>query len=444
MLDLLQSHEIAQAARVCKSWTAIASTPYLWRHLSFISADRHCHGKYIFTEVKPGSKMPWQNIIARARGNLVGVEFAYIAHHQVLEFARALKVVAASSIKHLRWSIPSGWRSPLVTSDWIKEAALRVLELAQACPNIATVEAMCQWELKPPRLFMDGALQVAKLDRFRTDLPLSEEVRFHLLSMLSLARTVILCTNRESLPYRESWLLELLRSNTVLEELSCHYMTDKDDCDTVGLTTSLSLRRLDWEPAGPVWCGAGVLHAPNLSELSTDARFLCKLSDASLSNLSTLKVRVLRPPRFERHSASLRSGPTSLQGLQRITRHAGHVTLHYERMAWREVSSLIDLLISDLVWPGLAQVTFTLVEDLVALPCIIAARKAAARGASREQYLAIANGTPSSAMSPVTGDATYDGPSLCVDTQWTIDDVKYLPVETRAWLKSLENVSLYV
>lgn len=446
ILALLQSHEIAQAYRVCKGWSIVARTPYLWRHLSFISIDQHCIGKFIFTEVKPGSKMPWDKIIARAQGSVLSVEFAYVAHHQIYELARALKLTAALSIRHIRWSVPSGWRSPSVTAAWIRDAAWRVLELAQACPNVRTVEIMCQWKLEPLTLFMEGALRSVQLQRFRTDAPLSDEVRIHLLTTLSKAKTVILYKNEELGPYNESWLSELLSSNTVIEELLCHHIADDDNCQANNVTTSLSLKRLDWKPSSPVWRGTVMLHAPNLRELTTEARLLCKLSDESLSNLARLSVDVLPEPTLSRYPASLlRSAPIGLQGLQRIASHAGELDLTYGPLAWKEFPLFLVLLASDLIWPGLTRVTFTLVGDLVNLPCLIAARRAAARGASREQYMAIASGSTALAMSSSTAAATYDGASLCRDTHWTVfDGSRCMSAATIAWLKGLDNVNLYL
>lgn len=452
ILALLQSQEIAQAARVCRRWNSVASTPYLWCHLSFISSDTDRSGKYAFTaeRLSKEDEMPWRKIVELSQGRTVSVELAFLSHSNISKLAVALKM-ASSSLKHITWSVSPEWGG-YVHKATVKVAARKVLELAQACPQLASLEVMCPHALSSD-LFSGGFLRTGKLQRFRTNTPVTSELYAPLSAMLLHAKVVSTVSMRrdwpeESTRIEERWLLHLLSSNTALEALRASAFVDSnEEASSSGVVTSLSLQSL--ELLSPWWVfESGVrLHAPNVRRLAAEVRILGKLSLETTSNLSELHLQLHRPRQNEPQGAvpgERPLGPRDTDGLQRVKGHTGAMTLDFGSTSTEHAVAVMQdlepyLASPEVVWPGLTEVRLYLAGAHLTgmLRRFIAARTAGARGASREQYEAIVSGTATQ-----TG-MTFIGPPLCKEVVWRFQVNALVSSETIASFEQLHNVHFY-
>lgn len=388
-------------------------------------------------------QVPWQKIVERAKGRVLSVELGYISHHNITKLAGVLlKNKAARTLKHITWSIPAIWVR--IAPAVMRGAAEKVNELAQACAQLASLEVMSQHYALPEPL-ADGSLQNCKLRRFRTDTTIAPETYTHLSRMLSCAKVVSIFPSQclRTTHIKEAWLLELLGPNSVLEELTGEYYSDKHG-DTSGITTSLALRKLELCKPWRVVDHKVRLHAPNLRELAMDVRLLCKLSTDSFSQLSSLSVLVKDAERDELQNsppAPTILGPTWKDGFKHIAGYTGPLTLEIGGIEWMSfvLEVLRALAHGEFAWPGLTQVRVFLqiAEQDSVLRALVSARKAGAQGASQEQYEAIAQ------ERATASGMTFNGPSLCQDVVWHIHRSERLSGGTIGWLRTQDNVHLH-
>lgn len=141
-----------------------------------------------------------------------------------------------------------------------------------------------------------------------------------------------------------------------------------------------------------------------------------------------------------------------MDGFERVRAHTGAMALSFGTvLGGNHVSAILRdlapfLASSDIAWPGLTRVTLAFgMGDADAADIslrLIAARTAGARGASREQYKSIADGTMRIAMADLAAGAGFDGPRLCRQIDWHLYNDYCLPRERVEMLRLHDNVHI--